>query len=43
VLLDRHGAVTIGLSLLDAYYKMEKIEHAAETIITALYLAHLKA
>lgn len=35
LLLDRHGAVTVGLDLLDAYYKMEKIEHAAESIITA--------
>ncbi len=43
VLLDRHGAVTIGLSVLDAYYKMEKIEHAAETIITACTLGTPKS
>ena len=35
LMLDRHGAVTVGLDLMDAYFKMEKIEHAAETIITA--------
>ena len=36
LLLDRHGALTVGLSLLDAYYKMEKIEHAAAIILAAL-------
>ena len=35
LMLDRHGVVTVGLDLLDAYYKMEKIEHAAESIVTA--------
>lgn len=29
VLLDRHGALTIGDSLLDAYHKLERLEHAA--------------
>ena len=37
VLLDRHGAVTVGADLNDAYMKMERTEHAAK----ALYLAHL--
>lgn len=35
VLLVRHGAVTVGDDLMDAYFKMEKIEHAAESILTA--------
>lgn len=35
VLLDRHGAVTVGDDVMDAYFKMEKIEHAAESILTA--------
>jgi L-fuculose-phosphate aldolase len=35
VLLDRHGAVTVGADLLDAYYKMEKLEHAAHIILAA--------
>src|SRR5205085_11001776 len=39
VLLDRHGAVTAGHTLLDAYHKMEKIEHAA-TILIAAYTHH---
>ncbi|MFN3873990.1 MAG: class II aldolase/adducin family protein [Ignavibacterium sp.] len=34
-ILQNHGAVTIGNSVMDAYYKMEKLEHAAKTIIAA--------
>lgn len=37
-ILQNHGAVTIGSSLLDAYYKMEKLEHAAKTIFVAKVL-----
>ena len=32
VMLFRHGAVTVGGSLLDAYHKLEKLEHAAELV-----------
>ena len=35
ILLDHHGAVTYGKSLDEAYYKMEKLEHAAKTILAA--------
>jgi L-fuculose-phosphate aldolase len=35
VLLDRHGAVTVGASVWDALHKMEKVEHAAETVAWA--------
>ncbi|MFP6582290.1 MAG: class II aldolase/adducin family protein [Candidatus Hydrogenedentota bacterium] len=42
LLLDRHGAITVGDDLLDAYYKMEKIEHAAESILTARLLGSPK-
>ena len=35
VLLDRHGAVTVGRSVWDALHKMEKVEHAAETVAWA--------
>jgi len=35
ILLDHHGAVTYGKSLEDAYYKMEKLEHTAKTVLTA--------
>ncbi len=34
-ILQNHGAVTVGASLMDAYYKMEKLEHAAKTVIAA--------
>ncbi|GMU96143.1 class II aldolase/adducin family protein [Ignavibacterium album] len=34
-ILQNHGAVTIGNSVMDAYYKMEKLEHTAKTILAA--------
>jgi L-fuculose-phosphate aldolase len=34
-ILQNHGAVTVGSSVMDAYYKMEKLEHAAKTILIA--------
>ncbi|GBD86483.1 L-fuculose phosphate aldolase [bacterium BMS3Abin03] len=34
-LLENHGALTLGKTLDDAYYKMEKLEHSAKTIFTA--------
>ena len=37
-LLQNHGAVTFGVNLDDAYYKMEKLEHAAHTIFAAKLL-----
>jgi len=42
LLLDRHGALTMGLSLMDAYYKLEKIEHAAATILAARSLGNIR-
>jgi L-fuculose-phosphate aldolase len=35
VLLQNHGAVTLGKNLDDAYSKMEKLEHAAKIILLA--------
>ena len=35
ILLDHHGAVTYAESLEEAFYKMEKLEHAAKTILAA--------
>ena len=35
MLLQNHGAVTLGKNLDDAYFKMEKLEHAAKTILVA--------
>ena len=37
-LLQNHGALTLGKDLDDAYYKMEKLEHTAETIFKARML-----
>lgn len=36
LILDHHGALTYGSDLWDAYYKLETIEHHAQT----LYVAH---
>ncbi len=41
-LLENHGALTLGKNLDDAYYKMEKLEHAAETIWKARLLGNPK-
>lgn len=35
MLLQNHGAVTFGKTLDDAYFKMEKLEHAAKIILLA--------
>ncbi|NLN93961.1 MAG: class II aldolase/adducin family protein [Candidatus Hydrogenedens sp.] len=37
LLLERHGAITLGADLQEAYMRMERLEHAAKT----LYLCHL--
>jgi L-fuculose-phosphate aldolase len=34
-MLQNHGAVTLGKSLADAYYKMEKLEYSAKTLYIA--------
>lgn len=38
LLIHRHGAVTVGLDPLDAYHKMEKLEHAAEMVFATRLL-----
>jgi L-fuculose-phosphate aldolase len=38
VLMDRHGSLAVGHSVLDAYFKTEKLEHAAETLFRAFLL-----
>lgn len=35
VLLDRHGAVCVGKTLTEAWFKMEKLEHCAATLLAA--------
>jgi L-fuculose-phosphate aldolase len=36
--LANHGVVTYGTDLLDAYFKMEKVEHAAHITLVARLL-----
>jgi L-fuculose-phosphate aldolase len=38
VMLDRHGSVTVGRTVEEAYFKLEKLEHAAETLHAAYQL-----
>ena len=38
IMLANHGVVTYGRSLDDAYYKMEKVEHAAHMLFVARML-----
>ncbi len=42
LLLDRHGALTVGNSVFDAYLKMEKVEHAAESLFAAHLLGRVR-
>jgi L-fuculose-phosphate aldolase len=42
LILERHGAVTVGQDLMDAYNKMEKLEHSALVIYTALQLGRVR-
>ena len=42
VVLDHHGALTVGENLRDAYCRMEKLEHAAKTLFLARQLGKLK-
>lgn len=41
ILLERHGSVTVGKSPTDAYYKLEKVEHAAEILFHARQLGRV--
>jgi L-fuculose-phosphate aldolase len=38
ILLERHGSVTMGASLDEAYLRLEKLEHAAHTLFYACLL-----
>jgi L-fuculose-phosphate aldolase len=35
ILLSRHGAMTVGRDVTDAYNKMEKLEHTARVVLAA--------
>lgn len=42
ILLDRHGAVTVGQTLLQAWERMEKLEHYAEIVLSARQLGAVR-
>ncbi len=42
VLLQRHGSVTVGKTLLDAHHKLEKLEHSAKVLLTARTLGQVQ-
>jgi L-fuculose-phosphate aldolase len=42
LILERHGALTVGHDLMNAYNKMEKLEHSALVILTALQLGRVR-
>lgn len=42
LLLENHGAVTFGQSISEAYYRMEKLEHAAHTLIITGLIGKVK-
>lgn len=41
IVLDHHGAVTMGKTLEDAFAKMEKLEHSAKTLLTAKQIGRI--
>ena len=42
LILDRHGAITVGATLKEALYKLEKVEYAAVVTLTARQLGHVQ-
>jgi len=42
LVLERHGALTVGVTLMDAYNRLEKMEHAALIIFSALQLGKVQ-
>jgi L-fuculose-phosphate aldolase len=43
IVLDHHGALTLGKDLWDAFYKLETVEHFAQTMLVAHMLGGPKA
>lgn len=41
ILLENHGALTLGSDLLNAYYKMETLEHTASIVWKAIQLGNM--
>ena len=42
LVLDHHGALAVGSDIWDAYYKMETLEHHAQTVLVAQMLGGVK-
>ncbi len=42
IMLDRHGSLTVGDDIFSAYYKLEKMEHAAEVMLYAKLLGNVR-
>ena len=42
IILDRHGTLTVGFDLVDAFRKLEKVEHCARVTLAARQLGHVK-
>jgi L-fuculose-phosphate aldolase len=43
LILERHGALTVGRDLIEAYNKMEKLEHTAAIIFAAIQLGGVRS
>ncbi len=43
IVMERHGAITLGRTLLEAYDRMETLEHAAQTLYLAQTLGTIEA
>lgn len=42
LLLERHGALTVGKDVFDAYFKLEKVEHTAQVTLAARQLGRVR-
>jgi len=43
IMLQRHGSVTVGKTLREAYHKLEKIEHTAQMLLAARSLGRVQS
>jgi L-fuculose-phosphate aldolase len=43
IVMERHGAITLGRNLFEAYDRMETLEHAAQTLYLAQSLGSIEA
>ena len=43
LILDRHGSITVGKDVFDAYFRLERLEHTMKSILVAHQLGRTKA